>query len=208
MTALRGQGAADRSWRGRGLLLSGVIVVLWTVFHAGCAGKDYESLRPEIAARGVIIEGVPFYHQTESTCGPAALASIFAFWGRPLSVEKIAAKIYLPELGGTLPIDMENFARETGFQTISANGTLMLLKEHIRYGTPVICLLDLGLGPYRQPHYVIVTGFDDAHAVLVEHDGLTADRLIGYDAFDKAWSRAGRWMLVIKPKKTETRHES
>jgi hypothetical protein len=103
---------------------------------------------------------------------------------------------------------MENFAREQGFETASSNGTLDHLKEHIRRGVPVICLLDLGFGPYRRPHYVTAVGFDDVRAVIVEHDGSKPDQLMEYKAFDKAWLRAGRWMLVIKPKEAETRHES
>lgn len=207
MTAVRHRGSAVISQRGRGLffIIAGMVI---GASVAGCAGRDFAAIRPGIEARGAYIEAVPFYRQTESLCGPAALAGVLSFWGRPLSPERIAERIYLPELRGTLPTDMENFAREQGFETASSNGTLDHLKEHIRRGVPVICLLDLGFGPYRRPHYVTAVGFDDVRAVIVEHDGLRPDQLMEYKAFDKAWLRAGRWMLVIKPKEAETRHES
>jgi ABC-type bacteriocin/lantibiotic exporter with double-glycine peptidase domain len=192
--------------RTRLFILFGIVMAA-TSFIPACSGKDFAALRPGIESRGHYIEGVPFYRQSESTCGPAALACILAFWGRPVDLEQITAKTYLPELRGTLPMDLENYARDAGFTTASSSGTLEGLKAVIRKGTPVICMLDFGFGPYRQPHYVSVIGFDDAHAVIIEHDGSKPNSLIDYDEFDKVWKRAGRWMLVITPKTRETKHE-
>jgi hypothetical protein len=182
------------------------LVLLATCFVSACAGKDFNALRPGLETRGYYIEGVPFYRQSEATCGPAALAGILAFRGRPESLERITDAVYLPELRGTLPMDMERFAREAGFKTTSSHGTLGELKASIRKGTPVICLLDLGFGLYHRPHYVSVVGFDDVSAVIIAHDGRTPNSLIGYEKFDKAWTRAGRWMLVIQPGPGEARH--
>lgn len=103
-------------------------------------------------------------------------------------------------------MDMETFARDAGFTTVSSDGTLNELKMYIRKGIPVICMLDLGFGLYRQPHYVTIIGFDDVNAVIICHDGATPNRLIGYDAFQKAWSRADRWMLVIVPRSEGSNH--
>lgn len=175
------------------------LLLLGMSFIPACAGKDFAALRPGLEIRGRYIEGVPFYRQSESTCGPAALASILAFWGRPISQEQIAAKIYLPELRGTLPMDMENFAREAGFKTASSAGTLAELKNSIRKGVPVICLLDFGFSFYHRPHYVSVIGFDDVNAVFIMHDGLKPNSVMRYNEFNKVWGRADRWMLVIMP---------
>ncbi len=175
-------------------------VLLAAGFIAGCTGKNFADLRPGIEKRGHYIEGVPFYRQSESTCGPAALAGILAFWGRPANLDKITSKVYLPELRGTLPMDMENFVKDEGIEPASSSGTLVELKAHIRRGVPVICLLDLGFGPYRQPHYVTVIGFDDVNAVIIAHDGVKENSLIRYETFDKEWKRAGNWMLVARPK--------
>jgi ABC-type bacteriocin/lantibiotic exporter with double-glycine peptidase domain len=191
--------APSTSTRAKGLfffLLAAVIAII----ISGCATKNFSALRPGIEGRGHYIDGVPFYRQQEHSCGPAALAGILAFWGRPASLEQITAAVYLPELRGTLPMDMENFMREAGFETFSAAGTLEEVKAHIRTGRPVICLLDLGFGLYRQPHYVTVLGFDDVNAVLIVHDGIQANRVISSDAFAREWSRAGYWMLTVRPR--------
>jgi ABC-type bacteriocin/lantibiotic exporter with double-glycine peptidase domain len=175
-------------------------------FTSGCLGRIFSDLRPGLETRGYYIEGVPFYRQSESTCGPAALASILAFRGRPESLERITEAIYLPELRGTLPMDMEKFAQDAGFKTTSSSGTLDGLKAYVRNGIPVICMLDLGFSLYRKPHYISVIGFDDVNAVVIGHDGLTPNSLIGYEKFDAKWGRAGHWMLVIEPGPGEVRH--
>jgi len=176
------------------------IIFLFTTGLAACTGNNFAELRHGIETRGHYIHGVPFYKQNEDTCGPAALAGVLAYWGRSDTLDDITAQIYIPKLSGTLPMDMENYARKAGFDTSSSAGTLDDLKSSLRRDVPVICLLDLGFGIYRRPHYIIAVGFDDENAVIIEHDGLRANSVMEYDDFDKAWKRGGRWMLVIKPK--------
>ena len=175
------------------------VAMMATNFITGCGGKNFAGLRPGLESRGHYIEGVPFYRQSESTCGPAALASVLAFWGRQVDLEEITVKVYIPKLRGTLPMDMENYAREAGFKTVSSAGTLEELKVFIRKGMPVICLLDLGFGFYQKPHYVTVIGFDDVHEAVIEHDGVTQNSIVTYEKFRKAWTRAGSWMLMVAP---------
>jgi ABC-type bacteriocin/lantibiotic exporter with double-glycine peptidase domain len=165
----------------------------------GCAGEGFSALRSGIEERGHYIAGVPFYRQEENSCGPAALASVSSFWGQQVNVERIKVKVYLPELRGTLPMDMERFLREAGFRTISSAGTLDELRTRVQDNVPVICLLDLGFSLYHQPHYVTVIGFDDVNRVLIAHDGVNANTVIGYEKFVREWGRAGNWMLVTLP---------
>jgi hypothetical protein len=188
-------------------LLFLAFVVLLTGLVAGCAGKNFAELRPGLETRGAYIEGVPFYKQSEDTCGPAALASILAFRGHPESLESITERIYLPELRGTLPMDMEAYAQKAGFRTKSMHGAIGELKAHIRNGKPVIAMLDLGYKLYRKPHYVDVIGYDDGNEVFIVHDGSAPNSLISYNIFNKRWVRAGYWMLVIEPGSGEASNE-
>jgi ABC-type bacteriocin/lantibiotic exporter with double-glycine peptidase domain len=169
----------------------------------GCAGTTFADLRSGRESRGHYIEGVPFFRQGEYDCGPAALASVLSYWGALRSVEEITARVYTPKLRGTLPLDMERFVKEAGFAVESSAGTASLesIRSFLRVNHPVICLLDLGFGPYKQPHYIVIIGYDDVHALVIMHDGKTPNRLMSYKKFDQAWSRAGRWMMVVKPEK-------
>jgi ABC-type bacteriocin/lantibiotic exporter with double-glycine peptidase domain len=176
-----------------------LLAVTTLVSLPACAKQDFSALRPGIEEQGHYIAGVPFYRQEEKSCGPAALAGVASFWGKQLDVEQIKARVYLPELGGTLPMDMERFMREAGFLTSSSSGTLHDLKAWVRKNMPIICLLDRGFSLYRRPHYVTVIGFDDRNRALIVHDGLTENKVIGYEKFLKEWDRAGNWMLVALP---------
>jgi ABC-type bacteriocin/lantibiotic exporter with double-glycine peptidase domain len=175
---------------------------LLTVLVAGCAEKDFAALRPGLETRGSYIEGVPFYRQSEPTCGAAALAGMLEYRGHPEDLERITGKIYRPDLKDAPPMDMERYAREAGFKAESSSGSFGELKAYIRKGTPVICLLDIGFGFDHKPLYVMVIGFDDVHEVFIVHDGSAPNGLIGYKKFNKKWIRAGYWMLVIEQRRT------
>jgi ABC-type bacteriocin/lantibiotic exporter with double-glycine peptidase domain len=177
----------------------GLFLLSVLVLAAGCGGKSFEAIRPGIEARGHYIGGVPFFRQTGDDCGPAALAGILAFYGKPVDLKTITASIYLPKLRGTLPMDLERYAKDAGLKTASSDGTSDDLRSAVRINTPIICLIDLGFGPYRQPHYVTIIGFDDGNGLFIMHDGVTSDRTMSYEAFEKKWVRAGRWMIVIRP---------
>jgi ABC-type bacteriocin/lantibiotic exporter with double-glycine peptidase domain len=186
-----------RQWRSP--LLPLLFAVLLITAPWGCAGKQFSSLRPGLEKGGHYISGVPFFKQEESSCGPAALASVVSYWGGNVSLEQVIAKVYLPQLRGTLPMDMEGYLRQEGFLTSSSSGDLDRLKEVVGKNVPVICLIDLGFSVYRRPHYVTVIGFDDVDAVIIAHDGLQANKVIEYGEFLREWGRAGNWMLIARP---------
>jgi len=190
----------------RSMKQAGVLFAVAALFFTGCAARDFAYLQPGLDARGHYIDGVPYFHEEENSCGPAALASVASYWGRQVSLKEIIARVYLPELRGTLPMDMESYLRDAGFETVSLSGNLDDLKALIRGNVPVISLIDLGFGPYRRPHYVTVIGFDDENNLLIVHDGLVPNRVIGLSKFNAEWTRAGSWMLVAMPKTVEARN--
>jgi len=186
-------GAVNRSVHGLFLLLC-IAALMY-----GCGPKRFPEIRAGLETRGHHIEDVPFYRQAEYACGPAALASVLSFYQQPVDLEELTRQIVIPRLQGTLPMDMERAARERGLRTTSASGDRGLLFASLRSNMPVICLLDLGFGPVKQPHYVVLTGFDDGNRLFIMHDGAAADRTMSYERFDRAWERGGNWMLVVEP---------
>jgi ABC-type bacteriocin/lantibiotic exporter with double-glycine peptidase domain len=192
---IRHQAVNDRV---HGLFLLAVLCLLTPVLPA-CRAASFSEVRRDIASRGHYIEGVPFVRQEEYACGPAALAGVYAYWKRPIDLDRLTGRVVLPQLGGTLPMDMARAANEDGFRAVTAHGDRGLLFSSLRQDVPVICLLDLGFGPYQRPHYVTVVGYDDGNGLFILHDGMTQDRTMTYGQFEKAWTRGGKWMLVITP---------
>jgi len=181
-----------------GLFLLGAFTALILAL-SGCGATSFETISSGLESQGHYIEGIPFVKQTEYDCGPAALASVLSFRGKTADLERITASVYLPQLRGTLPMDLERYAKDQGFTTASSAGTAAALKTAVKNNIPVICLLDLGFWLYRQPHFVTVIGFDDRNDLFIMHDGATPNRTMAYEDFEKKWSRAGNWMIVITP---------
>ena len=181
-----------------GLFLLSLLAVLAGLLP-GCGPRGVDAIRPGLETRGHYIERVPFYRQTEYACGPAALASVLAYHKRAVDLEVLTRSIVLPKLQGTLPMDMERGAKDRGFRTTTAHGDRELLRASLKKDLPVICLLDLGLSFLKQPHYVVLTGFDDGNKLYIMHDGVTSGRTMPYEEFAKYWERGGKWMLVVEP---------
>lgn len=140
---------------------------------------------------------VPFVKQKDEFCGPAALASVLQFYGQNIDQDEIAEEIYIEELSGALISDMENFARDSGYNVESSNGSLEAIKIRIDNGQPVILLVDRGKWKVSVPHYYVVYGYNEQDGTLLLHTGFKEGQQIGYDELDAEWKKMNRLMLVI-----------
>jgi len=177
-----------------GLQRCGALAVACLAVLAGCAtpGQRPVPVTPE-AAR---IENVPFFPDDTDQCGPSTLASVLSFWDRPTPPDVLRSEIYLPNIKGTLPMDLLPAVESRGLKATVTNGTLEDLQRHVREGRPVLAYFDLGLAMVTRGHYVVVTGFDGEgiHA----HSGKKPDSRISYRKLERIWGRTDRWMLVVE----------
>jgi ABC-type bacteriocin/lantibiotic exporter with double-glycine peptidase domain len=141
------------------------------------------------------IEGVPFVKQESHFCGPASLASVFAYYGLAMDQGTIAKTVYIEKLKGALVTDLENYARSQGFQSRLGQGTMDDIKASLKEKRPVIVLVDLGFWLFSRPHYLVVIGFD--HKGFIAHTGYEASKPFGYDEFEKIWKKEGSVYLLI-----------
>jgi ABC-type bacteriocin/lantibiotic exporter with double-glycine peptidase domain len=143
------------------------------------------------------IQGVPFVRQSPGTCGPAALASVMAYYGRVIDQQRIAEATYTAQFKGALITDLENFARSQGFRTELGQGTIDAIKAVIGRRRPVIVLVDLGIWVVSRPHYLVLTGYDSEG--FIAHTGYRPDEHIQYQKFEKIWARQGSTYLIVWP---------
>ncbi len=139
------------------------------------------------------IEKVPFFKQSKYNCGPSALASVLNFYGKKISMDDIISGLIKNTVRGSLNIDMFLFPRRFGLITEMVNGDIELIKNYIKYGGPVILLIDNGFSIYRIPHYIVVIGFDDADNIFVAHWGNEENKIISAEDLKRRWSRMGGW---------------
>ncbi|MCI0370500.1 MAG: C39 family peptidase [candidate division NC10 bacterium] len=166
-----------------------------------CAGPSAEALRAAVAAApdaGSILS-VPFFPQEEYQCGPAALASILAYWGLAADPVAVAEAIYLPRLKGTLSLDLLLYAERQGFRATLLPASADALRAALRAGRPVIALLNVGSRLVPTWHYVVLVGYADGPRAFLAHDGRHRERVFPYDDFSWRWQASGRWALLVEP---------
>jgi ABC-type bacteriocin/lantibiotic exporter with double-glycine peptidase domain len=175
-----------------------IIPLVILIAHSACASKNPGDLEKPAMQKGKVIAGVPFVKQKDDFCGPAAMASVLEYYGKHTSQEEIAGKVYTPKLEGALISDMENFARDNGFQVETINGSIDKLEDTINEGVPVIVLVDIGKWKVSVPHYYVVYGYDKAEEVFILHTGDKSGQVIKFDKLDSEWEKMNRLMLVIR----------
>jgi tetratricopeptide (TPR) repeat protein len=176
------------------------LLAISTVF-SGCAASNIVSIRKDLAQNpesGILIDA-PFVRQEKAYCGPAALASVFAFWGKPQSQEKIAQAIFSNDLKGVLNIDLERYAKDNGFWAKAYTADIEELKDRLKTGMPVIVMQKLRPFVLNRYHYTVVVGFDESKKIFIEHTGQQANAVRSYNGFKRNWYQAGNWMLEIMP---------
>ncbi|MEW6544474.1 MAG: C39 family peptidase [Nitrospirota bacterium] len=142
---------------------------------------------------------VPFFPDDKDQCGPAALASILTFWGIPTAPQDLKKEIYMPRLGGTLPMDLLFAAKARGLKAEMYTGSLDDLKAELEAGRPLVAFLNLGNKLFPQGHYVVVTGYDEERQGVYIHSGQTRDEFVPYNRFIRSWGKTGLWTLLVQP---------
>jgi tetratricopeptide (TPR) repeat protein len=152
------------------------------------------------------VQGVPFVKQKGNLCGPAALSSVFSYYGNSISQEEIARAIYLIPVHGVLNIDLENYASEQGLWTyVSYDNNVAKIKDMIRRDIPVLALMESSHIPFKKSyHYVVILGYEDDQKVFLAHTGKRPNEAIPYKSFIAQWGKAEFWSLVVCPKEKIT----
>ncbi len=173
--------------------LLGGMLLLSALGSERAAGSETDS--------AIRLSGVPFFPQEEMGCGPAALASVLAFWGLPVSLEEITEEVYLDRMKGSLPLDLMLAAQRRGLKATAYAGSLEDLRIQLESRQPLIAFLNLRWRQFPQGHFVVVTGFDRSGPAVIVHSGLRPNEKIPADRFLQAWARTGFWTLRIHPER-------
>lgn len=171
-----------------------LILVAAALLLGGCVAVP----QPEPSGDLQLIPGVPAFQEQSrrDDCAGVALASLLGHAGVIVSAAVIDDAVYDPRLGGALLADLENFAAAVGVTPRSGRGNISALRQLLAGGYPVLVPIDLGWGPWRRPHYVVLFGFD-AHSVRMH---LRANQVVNMadTEFERRWGAMGRLWLYLE----------
>jgi ABC-type bacteriocin/lantibiotic exporter with double-glycine peptidase domain len=145
---------------------------------------------------------VPFVKQQKNACGAASIAMVVQYWqrqqGQPAAADaaEIQRALYSSQAHGIYATDLERYLRQHAFRTFAFQGEWKDLREQLEKGRPLIVALKAN----GDLHYVVVTGLDWHHDVVLKND--PAERKLlkqSQSSFEKQWNAAGNWTLLAVP---------
>lgn len=172
--------------------------VLAACLLSGCSLHKV-SLGPQADPEKQVSLSVPFFPDGTDQCGPSALASVLAYWGRPAAPERLRSEIYRARLKGSLTLDLLLAAESRGLSAEMAEGGLPRVRTELDAGRPLIAFVNAGFSFYPVGHYLVITGYDDRRRCIFAHSGLKRNQRIPYGKFEKQWEKNGQWALLILP---------
>ena len=153
---------------------------------------------PEGVAQATQIANVPFFPQDQYQCGPAALATLLAFTGVPVTPEPLVDLVYLPARQGSLQLEMLAAPRRYDRVAYQLAPRYADLLSEVAAGNPVLVLQDVGT-MFTDWHYAVVTAFDYDAAELYLRSGTEPRVAIPFTAFERTWIKSGYWAMVVLP---------
>jgi tetratricopeptide (TPR) repeat protein len=177
--------------------LAGLLLLL-----AGCQTPPQTQqllAAPPKIAKQHLITNVPFYPQQQYFCGPTTLSEVAAFYGNNISPESIAPNTFIPDLAGTLQIEMTAATRQLGLLAYAQRGNMQQLLSLVAEDIPIIVLQNNSIAWLPQWHYAVVIGYDLGSGEVILHSGVTKAHRLNFATFERTWQRGNYWLLAMLP---------
>jgi len=147
----------------------------------------------------VELESAPFYPQRDYQCGPAALATVINFHKPETTPDSLVPQIYIPELKGTLQIEMLAASRRLNRLAIEQDGQLTSILKEVANGNPVLVMQNLGFEGYPYWHYAVVIGYDLDKREIILRSGEIKRLVRPFSVFERTWQRSKFWSVIVVP---------
>lgn len=174
------------------------LAAMLSLLLSACMTTQALDLRTQPPA-SVELSDVPFYAQRDFHCGPATLAMVMTYLGRPATPDELAPDLYLPGRQGTLTDELVAQARVRGFIPERLPPTLRALADAVQAGSPVIVLQNNGLSWYPIWHYAVLIGVDAARGEVVLRSGEQRRLVMSWSVLERTWARGGHWAIRLLP---------
>ena len=172
--------------------------LLWATAAAAASPPGPQTLHPDASGSARLLD-VPYLPQTEDLCGGAAVAMVLRYWGERQVVPEDFAALVDRSASGIRTDVLTSDVKRRGWQALPFNAgpspSSTWMREQIDRGRPVIALIEVRPNRY---HYVVVVAWTSDRVIV--HDPARAPfRLLSRAEFDRAWTAAGDWALLLLP---------
>jgi hypothetical protein len=153
-------------------------------------------LRPSsLHPQSLTVLDVPFIAQSELLCGGAAAAMVMRYWGgRGVDAESFRSLVDA-KAGGIRTDALAADLRGRDWNATALEGSSDTIARELQQGRPVIALLE---DRPRTYHYVVIVALN-ADGVVFHDPARTPFRVMSATDFERRWSAARRWMLLVTP---------
>ncbi|MBY6204601.1 PA2778 family cysteine peptidase [Halomonas denitrificans] len=167
------------------------------VLLGGCATLDAQF--PDGLDDRVDLADVPFHPQLDHHCGPAALMTVLGATGIRPEYDRLAERVYVPGLEGSLQVEMLAAARDFGRIPFRVPGSFDAVLGEVAAGRPVLILQNLRLRSLPAWHYAVVVGYDRPTERILMRSGQERTMWTPAGTWLRQWDWAGRWAAVVLP---------
>jgi tetratricopeptide (TPR) repeat protein len=154
---------------------------------------------PASLPRHAELAEVPYFAQDAYQCGPASLAMTLSAAGIAVTPEILKPELYLPDLHGSLQVEMLAASRRHGAVAYQLAPELNDVLREVSAGTPVVVLQNLAFAWYPVWHYAVVVGYDLDNAEIILRSGPEKRQVLPMRTFEYTWARSGYWAMVALP---------
>lgn len=180
----------------------GGMVSLLLALLAGCAspdaGRDFVEDLASHPHTGRIIPNVPRLPVDRGNYGAQAVATLLAFWGKPIPTQQLKTQAAASEGGTELEERLMSVADAQGLWAYAWYGTWPALRMRLDAGVPVIVQIQHGTHAGSR-RYAVVIGYDDKEDRVLCEEGGKEPTVYTYEEFTELWKPVRFWSLVICP---------
>lgn len=144
---------------------------------------------------------VPYHSDRREQWGPAAVADVLSFWGRPVDLKAVRRGVRFTRKAEDVALDLEKAGTDHGFKAEMSKADLATIKRELDAGRPVIALVNTGFSWAPVRGYMVITGYSEHRRCIYAHWGPNKDFFVSYRQFETDWKKSGNWLLRIEGRK-------
>ena len=174
-----------------------VYLLVVSLVAPGCVSNADKIPPREWNVNAIELTETPFFPQTQYQCGPASLAAVLNTSGLNTDPVTLAGEVYIPGRKGTLQVEIIAAMRRHGRVPYVIDNSLHSIISQLDHGLPVLVLLNLGYSVFPAYHYAVVIGYTPDSDSIIMRSGRNYRLLMPRHQFLSAWSKSGKWALVV-----------